>query len=165
MAILCINLNYFSSHFRTIVSWRKNGKGYRNFGQRKTARESQCVRNSYQAQFQLSYCITQRFTEVFRSNNVYCNAKTKYLFLWLLRLTKVIIISLKFAYCFHVIWAPLLNRTPLIENSNRTPFKNLDSDQNLVKLWQNLNWTPTKNPFWKIEPRGCNCADTVDITI
>ena len=28
-----------------------------------------------------------------------------------------------------------------------------------------LNRTSPKNPFWKIEPRGCNCADTVSSCI
>ena len=64
-------------------------------------------------------------------------------------------------YRIDVIWTPLLNRTPPIENSNKTPVKNLYLGQKLVKSEPNLNWTPPKNPFWKIEPRGSKRDDTV----
>ena len=64
-------------------------------------------------------------------------------------------------YRIHVIWAPLLNRTPPIEYSNTTPVKNLVLGQKLDKLQQNLNCTPLKNPFWKIEYRGSNNVSTV----
>ena len=64
-------------------------------------------------------------------------------------------------YRIDVIWTPLLNRTSSIENSNRSPVKKLDLGQKLVKLWQNLNRTPAKNPFWKIDTRGLNNVGTV----
>ena len=46
----------------------------------------------------------------------------------------------KMMYRIHVIWAPLLNRTPPIEYSNTTPVKNL-------VLGQNFNWTNQKTNF------------------
>ena len=41
-----------------------------------------------------------------------------------------------YKYRIHVIWAPLLNRTPPIEYSNTTPVKNPILGQNLAKIWQ-----------------------------
>ena len=70
---------------------------------------------------------------------------------------------MKIIYRTDVIWTPLLNRTPSLENSNITPVKNLYLGQKLIKLEPNLNWSPPKNPFWKIEPWGSNNVDTVTI--
>ena len=68
-----------------------------------------------------------------------------------------------FTYRIDVIWTPLLNRTPSSEKSNRTPVIKPDLSQKLVKSLSNLNWTPPKNQFWKIEHRSCNKANTVFI--
>ena len=68
-------------------------------------------------------------------------------------------------YHINVIWTPLLNRTPPIENSNTTPLKYLYLGQKLVKLEPNLNWTPPKISFWEIETRGSNNVDTVNFHV
>ena len=44
--------------------------------------------------------------------------------------------SIFVAYRINVIWTPLLNRAPTIENSNTTPVKNPDLGQKSVKIGQ-----------------------------
>ena len=69
-------------------------------------------------------------------------------------------------YRIHIIWAPLLNRTPPNEYSNTTPIKNQFLPQKLAKtkkLQPNLNWTQPKNPFLKVEPWDSINADKYGI--
>ena len=41
-------------------------------------------------------------------------------------------------YRIHIIWAPLLNRTPPNEYSNTTPIKNPDLGKKMAKIGQNV---------------------------